>query len=90
VLRGPHTWSQVLLHFLAAVSLERDFAAGDGRAKRDLKILSLRRDDRKSKTTKRENWPQKRPFYQRAIVAGFGRLRGRCHQGEPGTRRLSC
>jgi aspartyl/asparaginyl beta-hydroxylase (cupin superfamily) len=33
------------------------FATGDGRAK----TLSLRRG-RKSETTKRENWPEKRPF----------------------------
>jgi hypothetical protein len=31
-----------------------------------LKTLFLRRD-RKSETTKRENWPQRRPFYQRAF-----------------------
>ena len=33
------------------------FAAGDRRAKRDLKTMSLRRD-RKSETTAREKWPQ--------------------------------
>jgi hypothetical protein len=35
-----------------------------------LKTLSLHRD-RKSETTNRENWPQKRPLYQRAISCGF-------------------
>jgi len=33
------------------------FAAGDWRAKKDLKTMSLRRD-RKSETTAREKWPQ--------------------------------
>jgi len=37
------------------------FAAGDWRAKRGLKTMSPRRD-RKSETTTREKWPQKRPF----------------------------
>ena len=46
------------------------FAAGDWRAKRGLKTMSPRRD-RKSETTTREKWPQKRPFYQRAISCGF-------------------
>ena len=37
------------------------FAAGDWRAKRGLKTMSPRRD-RKSETTTREKWPQKRLF----------------------------
>ena len=46
------------------------FAAGDWRAKRHPKTISLRRD-RNSETTTREKWPQKRPFYLRAISCGF-------------------
>ena len=38
------------------------FAAGDWRAKRGLKTMSLRRDQ-KSETTAREKWPQKRLFF---------------------------
>jgi len=37
------------------------FAAGDWRAKSGLKTMSPRRD-RKSETTTREKWPQKRLF----------------------------
>ena len=37
------------------------FAARDWRAKRGLKTMSPRRD-RKSETTTREKWPEKRPF----------------------------
>jgi hypothetical protein len=61
VLRGPHT-ANFSCTFLPRRVWNGIFAAGDGRAKRDLKTLSLRRD-RKSETTKRENWPQRRPFY---------------------------
>ena len=39
------------------------FAAGDWRAKRGLKTMSPRRD-RKSETTTREKWPQKRTLPQ--------------------------
>ena len=46
------------------------FAAGDRRAKRDLKTISLGRD-RNSETTTREKWPQKRLFCWRAISCGF-------------------
>ena len=46
------------------------FAAGDWRAKKDLKTMSLRRD-RKSETTTREKWPQKRLFCSPAISCGF-------------------
>ena len=43
---------RLLPHFHATSSLERDFAAGDGRAKRGLKTMPPRRD-RKSETTTR-------------------------------------
>ena len=46
------------------------FAAGDWRAKSGLKTMSPRRD-RKSETTTREKWPQKRLFCWRAISCGF-------------------
>jgi hypothetical protein len=42
------------------------FPAGDGRAKRDLKTISLRRDW-KSETTMHEKSPQTRPFCLKAI-----------------------
>ena len=45
----------------AQARLLRVFAAGDWRAKRGLKAMSPRRD-RKSETTTREKWPQKRLF----------------------------
>jgi hypothetical protein len=46
------------------------FALGDWRAKWDLKTISLGRD-RKSVTTTREKWLQKRLFCWRAISCGF-------------------
>ena len=56
------------------------FAAGDGRAKRHLKTTSLRRD-RKSETTGREKWPQKRLFCRRAWTSGFRKTGWWAHQG---------
>ena len=48
------------------------FGVGDRGAKIDPKTISQRRD-RKSETTTREKWPEKRPFYWRAISCGFRR-----------------
>ena len=60
------------------------FAArdGDGRAKRDLKTMSLRRD-RKSETTTREKWPQSGLSASELSVAGFGRPGGRARTCDP-------
>jgi hypothetical protein len=46
------------------------FTAGDGHAKTDLKTISLRRD-RKSETSAREKWPQKRPSCLKVLTSGF-------------------
>jgi hypothetical protein len=56
------------------------FAAGDWRAKRGLKTMSPRRD-RKSETTSREKWRQKRPFCLRAVSRGFRKTGWWAHQG---------
>jgi hypothetical protein len=46
------------------------FAAGDWRAKRDLKTISPNRD-RNSETTAREKWPQKQPLCLQVLISRF-------------------
>ena len=62
---------QDMIDAVALLSLERDFCRRRlARQKMRLKAVSPRRD-RKSETTTREKWPQKRPFRERAVSCGF-------------------
>ena len=69
-------------HFLARRVWNGIFAARDGRAKRDLKTMSLRRD-RISETTTREKWPQSGLSASELSVAGFGGPGGRARTCDP-------
>jgi hypothetical protein len=70
----------VAIEFLQPAARNGIFAAGDWRAESASETISPRRD-RKSETTTREKWPQKRPSRLQVLISRFRATGWWAHQG---------